>query len=764
MTAGYDFAAFGLSEMVRAAAALRTGAERAADFADAARSIVQQLWAGFVDADGVPALQLVRLFTTRQLPEDQRRLVLEAAAGVEPDDVAAAPIVSALVAELGVPTEAPATRFGVVHVPVAEGSARVPDQEFVAAYGIASVVAFGGVLPDGDVYCVVMFSRAPIPAEAAEQFRSVAVSVGAGLLAHPRGEQDLREAAQRDALREHLALLEETSQRQRAELEDTVARLRTEAALVDTLQAVGRRLTAQLDMDALVQDATDAATQATGAAFGAFFYNLVDQYGESYTLYTLSGVPRSAFDRFPMPRNTEVFAPTFHGEGTVRSDDIAADPRFGRNEPYCGMPPGHLPVRSYLAVSVVSPSTGEVLGGFFFGHPERARFTERHATLAEGIAGYAGIALDNARLFGQHARLATELTRTMLPTVPAIPGLDVVSRYLPAAIGPEVGGDWFDVIQLPVGRTGLVIGDVVGRGVAAAAVMGQIRTAVRSYALLDMPPADVLEHSCELAATIERDPFITCLYAVHDPVDDTLTVANAGHLPAVLLTPDGTARHVGERLGMPLGVGSRYRQETVAFPPGSRLVLYTDGLVETRDRGITEGVDALVAALGDLVAAADQEAACDELIERLTKGQHNDDVALLYVHNTGVDRPMAALPLTGDVHDPAAARAFVTARLAEWGLSDLREAAVVIASELVTNAIVHAESPICLRLHHNGGQLIIDVEDHGTALPRVFDASPDEARHRGLAIVRAYAHRWGTRATAEGKVVWAEITRGRRRW
>lgn len=264
--------------------------------------------------------------------------------------------------------------------------------------------------------------------------------------------------------------------RLRAEVE----RLRAEVGVVDALHTIGRELTTQLDIDRIVQVATDAATTATGAAFGAFFYNLVDQHGESYTLYTISGVPRESFSRFPMPRNTAVFAPTFDGVGTVRSADIRRDPRFGHNAPYHGMPAGHLPVCSYLAVPVISPTSAEVLGGFFFGHPDAGRFTERHEYLAEGIAGYTAIALDNARSYERERNLAAELSRSMLPAVPEITGLDIVARYLPAATGAKIGGDWFDVIPLPSGRTAFAIGDVVGHGVVAAAAMGQLRTAIRS--------------------------------------------------------------------------------------------------------------------------------------------------------------------------------------------------------------------------------------------------------------------------------------------
>jgi len=171
-----------------------------------------------------------------------------------------------------------------------------------------------------------------------------------------------------------------------------------EEALVTTVQRIGGTLAGELHVDRIVQTVTDAATEVTGAQFGAFFYNLVDARGESYTLYSLSGVPREAFSRFPMPRNTPVFAPTFHGTGTVRSDDITADPRYGQMAPHYGMPKGHLPVRSYLAVPVVSRG-GEVLGGLFFGHSEPGRFNERHERIVSGIAGWAAVAMDNGRLY-----------------------------------------------------------------------------------------------------------------------------------------------------------------------------------------------------------------------------------------------------------------------------------------------------------------------------------------------------------------------------
>ena len=186
--------------------------------------------------------------------------------------------------------------------------------------------------------------------------------------------------------------------------------LREDAQMIETLNHIGSALVAELDLERIVQAVTDAATLLTGAQFGAFFYNVVDSAGESYTLYTISGVDPAEFEKFPMPRNTEIFAPTFAGASVVRLDDVTQDPRYGQNPPHHGMPPGHLPVRSYLAVPVVS-RTGEVHGGLFFGHGDCGVFGERDERLIVGIAGHAAIAIENARLYQaeqEHRRYAEE--------------------------------------------------------------------------------------------------------------------------------------------------------------------------------------------------------------------------------------------------------------------------------------------------------------------------------------------------------------------
>src|SRR5918997_4891680 len=200
----------------------------------------------------------------------------------------------------------------------------------------------------------------------------------------------------------------------RVEAEETGRRLLREKQRAEALQTVGSAIAGRLDLHEIVQLATDAARALTPAAFGPFFYNVVSDAGEAYMLYTLSGVERAAFERFPMPRNTEIFAPTFNGEGIVRLDDVLQDSRFGHSAPYHGMPEGHLPVRSYLAVPVMT-SDGEVAGGLFFGHPEPGMFSADDERMVIGIAAQSAIAIENARLYQERTRTAQTLQRALLP-------------------------------------------------------------------------------------------------------------------------------------------------------------------------------------------------------------------------------------------------------------------------------------------------------------------------------------------------------------
>jgi signal transduction histidine kinase len=210
-----------------------------------------------------------------------------------------------------------------------------------------------------------------------------------------------------------LSIVRDLTEIKRAERERAglLAREQEARQTAEILNRVGPTLAAELDVERLTQSLTDIATELVGAEFGSFFHNVTDEAGGSYLLYTLSGVPREAFAGFPMPRNTRVFAPTFAGQGILRSDDITRDPRYGKNAPHYGMPKGHLPVCSYLAAPVVSRS-GEVIGGLFFGHSRPGRFQQRHEDLIAGLAAQAAIAMDNARLFEHSQRTQNALRRS----------------------------------------------------------------------------------------------------------------------------------------------------------------------------------------------------------------------------------------------------------------------------------------------------------------------------------------------------------------
>ncbi|MFF9087818.1 SpoIIE family protein phosphatase [Streptomyces sp. NPDC014991] len=687
------------------------------------------------------------------------------------------PSVHRLLERLGVTTgEAdgavpPASDVEVVHV---SGSRVDGLEELLPGQGVRSALAFGGTLSPGEWFAVVLFSRVPLPAEAATLFRTVTGSTRLALLSAGRPSPSAEADAARTLLEDmeslvgqraaHLqtvvAELRSTTtelRRSQQELEQRERDLREEAAIVELLQEVGSVLAAELDLDALVQHAVDVTTRLAGAAFGAFFYNVLGETGESYLLYVISGVDRSAFDKFPMPRNTQVFEQTFRGLGVMRSDDITADRRYGHNAPHHGMPEGHLPVRSYLAVPVMS--RGTVLGGFFFGHPERGVFTERHERLVTGVAAQTAVALQNAQTYRQEREAATELQRHLLPALPRVDGVSSTSRYLPAARDRGAGGDWVDLIPLPDGEVALVVGDVMGKGVRAAAVMGQIRTACRAYAQLGLAPADVLEQLSVLVDDIAPGSIATCVYAVLDTRRDQLRAAVAGHLPPARRDPEGGVRFLDEKVGPPLGVGRhRYAEQVVPLPPGSRLLLYTDGLVERRGRPIDDGLRQLRELLAGPVGEI--EADCDSWLDALAGGQHDDDIALLYLHRPeDASHQVVAVardypPVSSAVPD---ARDLVSRVLHEWGLRHLANDMMLIADELVANAVRHARTPLRVELRRAGERVVLEVTDSSLEEPRLIVSQPGEFGHRGIFLIDAIATRWGTRWIDGGKVVWAEV-------
>jgi signal transduction histidine kinase/DNA-binding response OmpR family regulator/serine phosphatase RsbU (regulator of sigma subunit) len=382
-------------------------------------------------------------------------------------------------------------------------------------------------------------------------------------------------------------------------------------------------------------------------------------------------------------------------------------------------------------------------------------------------------------------RIADELQRSLLPPRTFDPEhLDVATYYRAGVEGTQVGGDWYDVIDLGAGRTALVIGDVMGRGVRAAAIMGQLRSAIRAYARLDLPPADVLELCDTLVRDLRGDQIVTCIYATYDPADCSVTYARAGHLPPVLLRPGEAPRPLTSGGGAPLGAGPlSLVTERIDLVPGAAVALYTDGLIERRSRGIEEGMATLGRELATAAAAAVPIAEVPErLVAALLDEEPDDDVALLVARvPIGVERPAAGSPVGESpateaplaestvaeaprtasfevsYHTSAArtARAEVGPLLEAWDIRrELVGDVTLVVSELVTNAVLHGLPPVRLQLCKLSRQLVVEVSDGGMLFSRRRPASRDDEHGRGLQVVAAVSDEWGQRPTAGGKSVW----------
>ncbi|MCP9957482.1 SpoIIE family protein phosphatase [Streptomyces sudanensis] len=434
------------------------------------------------------------------------------------------------------------------------------------------------------------------------------------------------------------------------------------------------------------------------------------------------------------------------------------------------------PVHSTLAVPMVAHDT--VVGLVQFSRTKGSEpFGERDRALAVELAARAAVCIDNARLYRREHERALILQRSLLPPGdPEAAGLDIACRYLPGNDATEVGGDWFDVIDLPGHRTALVVGDVMGRGLRAAVAMGELRTAVRTLAQLDLEPAEVLSHLDEIARGLgapigtqssraahrPRGPELsevylaTCVYAVYDAVTRRCTFANAGHLPPVLVAPGGEARLLDVPPGMPLGVGGEpFEEVEVELPEGALLSLYTDGLVESRDHPLDEGLQALRSVLtGPELPLED---ACDHVLNTLDTRHGQDDIALLMARVRGL--PAEAV---GDWRLPREPRSVGRARelardqLTTWGLEPLIDTVELLVSELVTNALRYGEGEIRLRLLRDR-TLVCEVWDTGLVQPRRRRARDTDEGGRGLQLVGLLSAGWGSRRTPRGKTVWFEL-------
>ncbi|MFG2127847.1 SpoIIE family protein phosphatase [Streptomyces sp. NPDC048751] len=438
-------------------------------------------------------------------------------------------------------------------------------------------------------------------------------------------------------------------------------------------------------------------------------------------------------------------------------------------------------VQSTLAVPMVAHDT--VVGLAQFARTKGSEpFGDRDRDLAVELAARAAVCIDNARLYRREHERALILQRSLLPPGdPVASGLDIACRYLPgqAFTGrpSEVGGDWFDVIELPGHRTALVVGDVMGRGLRAAVAMGELRTAVRTLALLDLEPAEVLSALDEIArglgtpggvqqatraarrpreADLSEVYLATCVYAVYDSVTRRCTFANAGHLPPVLVEPGEPALMLDVPPGMPLGVGGEpFEEVEVELPEGALLALYTDGLVESRDHPLDEGLQAFVGALTD--PSSPLEDVCDHVLNTLDSHHGEDDIALLMARVQGLPTDSVGdWTLPREPRSVGRAREYARGQLLSWGLEALVDTAELLVSELVTNALRYGEGEIRLRLLLDR-TLVCEVWDSGLVQPRRRRARDTDEGGRGLQLVGLLSAAWGSRRTPHGKTVWFEL-------
>jgi PAS domain-containing protein len=403
-------------------------------------------------------------------------------------------------------------------------------------------------------------------------------------------------------------------------------------------------------------------------------------------------------------------------------------------------------VRTRAVVHLAADGTAQFLRGSAQDVTEQRR----------GEQAIAATAIARESAAREHA-IAEQLQRSLLPTgVPAPSGLDVAAYYVAGVEGTQAGGDWYDVIDVGGGRSALVVGDVMGRGVRAAAVMGQLRATVRAYARLDLDPGRLLALLDAAVLEARQGTIVTCVYGICDPVAGRFTYGNAGHLPPLLAVPGGPTRRLTAG-DPPLGSGGyRGAVETVELPPGARLTLYTDGLVEHRGSDIDTGIDKLAAVLD--ATDAPVEAVPGVAVEALLPAEPDDDVAVLAAAVVAGAQRRAVLPIGSGPDAVAGVRRGAAAALTGWGVpGDVADDVQLIVSELATNCVRYGAPPMQLTLRLDPGAVVVDAWDAATARPRPRPFDPAAPNGRGLHLVAGLSRAWGVRPTGAGKSVWCVV-------
>ncbi|WP_079152051.1 ATP-binding SpoIIE family protein phosphatase [Streptomyces sp. RTd22] len=424
--------------------------------------------------------------------------------------------------------------------------------------------------------------------------------------------------------------------------------------------------------------------------------------------------------------------------------------------------PGPVPPGRRLIIAPLRGRERTVMGAaVLVRHLDRPSFTGDDLLVASQLATHTALGMDKAVLYGREVSVADALQRTMLPaSLPEPIGVRLATRYLPSSKTARIGGDWYDAIPLPGNRVALVIGDVMGHSMTSAAIMGQLRTTVQTLAGLDLSPDEVLHHLDEQAQRLGSQHMATCLYGIYDPIAHRLLMANAGHPPPVLLQPGGRGQVLRIPPGPPVGVGGVSFETVEMFAPtGATLLLYTDGLVESRDTDVATGVERLRDRLhttAQVLAAPPLELLCDAAVGAVGPRDRDDDIALLAARFDGIPSYNVAYWFLDPKPQTAGrARRLTRRTLHRWHLDSLLEPTELMVSEVVTNAVRYASRPVTLRLLRTD-VLRCEVGDDSPFVPRMLHARPGDEGGRGLFLVNQLSRRWGATRLSTGKLVWFE--------
>ncbi|MER6120381.1 SpoIIE family protein phosphatase [Streptomyces sp. NPDC001743] len=528
------------------------------------------------------------------------------------------------------------------------------------------------------------------------------------------------------------------------------------------------RTTSALSRAVTVDDVTAALTGPGGLArLGADGLALGLMDNSALNVVALSGDSLEVVDELRAGR----LDPQFPLADTV----LSGRPRFvsslgalARRYPVLDAFVGQLKFQAAAYLPLVAQA--RPLGALALFYRERIAFTADERNLCLGLAAIVAQSLQRATLFDEEREFATGLQSAMLPRrIQEIEGGEIAVRYHAAWSGRQVGGDWYDVIALPKNRIGVVVGDVQGHDTHAAAIMGQLRIALRAYAAEGHPPATVLARASRFLAELDTDRFATCTYAQVDLVSGTVRVVRAGHFGPLIRHMDGRVGSPQVRGGVPLGIATAFDDEE--FPetrldlvPGETLVLYTDGLVEEPGNDIDAGVRTLI----DEVSAgpAGAEALADHLSDRLwERWGSGDDVALLVLRRSPDPGSPRAPRLHQYIHqaDPEGlsdARTIVRQALTDWNMAELADDAELVTGELLVNVLLHTEGGAVLTLEvlpEPVRRIRLSVQDRSSVWPRRRTPGETATSGRGLLLLDAVTTRWGIEPRGEGKAVWCEI-------